>query len=1732
MLFNTLLVIVLSVSGVLSQREWSVTYTPERICALKGSSVDLRCTYSYPPNYTVQKTFWFIIDWNKQQDGEDLSQDPEYSRRVEYLGDKYSDCTFRINQLRESDSETYLFTVLTDLDGGLSNGEPGVTLAVTDLQVMVNPGTVTEGQSVRLTCSTTCTLTGSPAFIWYRGGSPLSFTDQSHQFTASSEDRGRYTCAVKGYELRSPAVALNVRCLQVKVTENEAQSVTLTCSSTCTLSGSPTFTWNKNGIAVSHEYKYSLNLASTDDTDLYSCATGGDTSPAVNVKCVKVEIISDTVSGGETVELTCRATCTGLGNSFIWYKNEQLLTGDYRFSQSYGNLKFTARSEDTGKYYCAVRGNQHLVSPAVTLSVRCVKVEIKSSTVSEGVSVTLTCKITCTDLTGSQTFIWYKNGQYRSHTTQNYQNHDLHFKASSGHAGSYSCAVTGHENLPSPAVTLSVRCLKVDINSDTVSGGETVELTCTATCTHLTGSNSFIWYKNEQLLTGGNRFSQSHRILKFTARSGDTGRYSCAVRGNQHLVSPAVTLSVRCVKVEITSSTVSEGECVTLTCKITCTDLTGSQTFIWYKNGQYRSHTTQNYQNHDLQFKASSGDAGSYSCAVTGHENLLSPAVTLSVRCLKVDIHSDTVSGGETVELTCTATCTGLGNSFIWYKNEQLLPDDYRFSQSHRILTFTARSGDTGRYSCAVRGNQHLVSPAVTLSVRCVKVEIKPSTVNEGVSVTLTCKITCTDLTGSQTFIWNKNGQYLSHTTQTYQNHDLQFKASSGDAGSYSCAVTGHENLPSPAVTLSVRCLKVDIHSDTVSGGETVELTCTATCTGLGNSFIWYKNEQLLPDDYRFSQSHRIHTFTARSGDTGRYSCAVRGNQHLDSPAVTLSVRCVKVEIKPSTVNEGVSVTLTCKITCTDRTGSQTFIWNKNGQYLSHTTQTYQNHDLQFKASSGDAGSYSCAVRGHENLPSPAVTLSVRCLKVDINYDTVSGGETVELTCTATCTHLTESNSFIWYKNEQLLTDDNRIYQPYRILTFTARSGDTGRYSCAVRGNQHLVSPAVTLSVRCVKVEITSSTVSEGVSVTLTCKITCTDLTGSQTFIWYKNGQSLSYTTQNYQNHDLQFNASSGDAGSYSCAVTGHENLPSPAVTLSVRCLKVDKNSDTVSGGETVELTCRATCTHLTESNSLIWYKNEQLLTDYYRFYQSYIKFTARSEDTGRFSCAVRGNQHLVSPTVTLSVRCVKVEIKSSTVSEGVRVTLTCKITCTDLTGSQTFIWYKNGQYLSHTTQKYQNHDLQFTASSGDAGSYSCAVTGHENLPSPAVTLSVRCLKVDINSDTVSGGETVELTCTATCTYPTGSNSFIWYKNEQLLTGGNRIYQPYRILKFTARSGDTGRYSCAVNGNQHLVSPAVTLSVRCVKVEIKPSTVSEGVSVTLTCKITCTDLTGSQTFIWYKNGQFLQNTTQKYENHNYLQFKASSGDTGSYSCAVRGHENLPSPAVTLSVRYPPKNTSVAVSPSGEIVEGSSVTLTCSSDANPPVQNYTWFKKNDTGVWLAGSGQSLNFSNFRSWNRGRYYCEAQNRLGAQNASAILVTVQGGQSVIAGAAVGVAAILALVFLGVVCLRRRKSTNETEGGRQGNKSPIFGNVSGMAMSHTGTQGTDRDDSEVPLYASVQPANTRNQEELLPSTVQKPLPQCEEGVQYASIQFRPSSAAPRSKVQGAEDSCVIYSTVSNCNT
>ncbi|KAF5887153.1 YEATS domain-containing protein 4, partial [Clarias magur] len=81
----------------------------------------------------------------------------------------------------------------------------------------------------------------------------------------------------------------------------------------------------------------------------------------------------------------------------------------------------------------------------------------------------------------------------------------------------------------------------------------------------------------------------------------------------------------------------------------------------------------------------------------------------------------------------------------------------------------------------------------------------------------------------------------------------------------------------------------------------------------------------------------------------------------------------------------------------------------------------------------------------------------------------------------------------------------------------------------------------------------------------------------------------------------------------------------------------------------------------------------------------------------------------------------------------------------------------------------------------------------------------------------------------------------------------------------------------------------------------------------------------------------------------------------------------------------PRNTSVSASPSAAVVLGSSVSLSCSSDANPAVLNYTWYRENREQI---GTGNHLTINTTDSTQSGLYYCRAQNQHGDHNSSVYL------------------------------------------------------------------------------------------------------------------------------------------------
>ncbi len=108
-----------------------MSYSHSHICALKNSSMIMNCTYTYPAEHQISKVFWTKTNVkNADNEFPDLSEDPEYSQRLQYLGDEQQNCTIRLSHVTQKDEHMYYFKFTTRPDGKWL-GHQGVTLTVT-----------------------------------------------------------------------------------------------------------------------------------------------------------------------------------------------------------------------------------------------------------------------------------------------------------------------------------------------------------------------------------------------------------------------------------------------------------------------------------------------------------------------------------------------------------------------------------------------------------------------------------------------------------------------------------------------------------------------------------------------------------------------------------------------------------------------------------------------------------------------------------------------------------------------------------------------------------------------------------------------------------------------------------------------------------------------------------------------------------------------------------------------------------------------------------------------------------------------------------------------------------------------------------------------------------------------------------------------------------------------------------------------------------------------------------------------------------------------------------------------------------------------------------------------------------------------------------------------------------------------------------------------------------------
>ncbi|CAL8363646.1 unnamed protein product [Merluccius merluccius] len=290
------------------------------------------------------------------------------------------------------------------------------------------------------------------------------------------------------------------------------------------------------------------------------------------------------------------------------------------------------------------------------------------------------------------------------------------------------------------------------------------------------------------------------------------------------------------------------------------------------------------------------------------------------------------------------------------------------------------------------------------------------------------------------------------------------------------------------------------------------------------------------------------------------------------------------------------------------------------------------------------------------------------------------------------------------------------------------------------------------------------------------------------------------------------------------------------------------------------------------------------------------------------------------------------------------------------------------------------------------------------------------------------------------------------------------------------------RFKTNQPGGEHTANPGVALTVTGLRVEVTPvATVTEGQRVTLTCITSC-PLADKPFYIWYQNNGPVTGSENP-ENQLVLD-PVIPQHAGIYSCSFRNYPHLRSPEETLTVQYAPQTPSVSVSPSGEVVEGSSVTLSCSSDANPAA-NYTWFKEHEDSV--GESGQNYTITNITSELGGHYYCQAHNAIGRHNSTSLFIIVTDKSSSLTTVAVGTVAVLLVtmvIFLLIFLCMRRKRASRKACGQRGrpdtgeqvrDRKPFLTNLS-FTKTHTQRELIEEQDDI--HYASIHISHSGNQE------------------------------------------------------
>ncbi|XP_061840256.1 B-cell receptor CD22-like isoform X2 [Nerophis lumbriciformis] len=645
------------------------------------------------------------------------------------------------------------------------------------------------------------------------------------------------------------------------------------------------------------------------------------------------------------------------------------------------------------------------------------------------------------------------------------------------------------------------------------------------------------------------------------------------------------------------------------------------------------------------------------------------------------------------------------------------------------------------------------------------------------------------------------------------------------------------------------------------------------------------------------------------------------------------------------------------------------------------------------------------------------------------------------------------------------------------------------------------VTPAVKVTVTDLKVQVTESRFRNMYD--LKCvSSTCSPWSPSS-YVWYKNGEEIPNEKSQLYKRGYDY------INSYSCAVRGHEQDVSPPECMYWSCNKVVyyKRHICAIQGSSVDISCEYTSYVNTQTQ--FWFRtdssdpgNPSIIEDprYELPSETSGKSTLRINDVRqsdsaeyrfKFTFSYNFEWRSISPGSTLTVTAVQVQVMSVRVEDSHLVAqMLCHTSCFP-EAPLSFVWHHNGAYINQGTI------IEVTLSPGDY--ITCATQQVNDVTTSPVLYVLKRPSVSLNdTGDILEGRPLTLTCyIENFDYSSATVDYCWYKKKNVSSDDEVLSNDRQLVLPSIKSSDSAEYWCTVeNQLGKKTSEPVFIDVqyppRSLSLSVSPSRVIvEGQSVNLTCS---SKANPAASYTWYKDRQTLPQTLQEH----YSFTSIHPEDAGTFHCMSENkHGRVTSSSVFIDVQYAPRLPVISAAPSSEASQGSSVWLTCSSDANPQAK-YSWWKRSEEQIGvkdLHRASATFNLTDLGLEASGDYVCVATSSRGSSNSSVRLQVKACSWSVTMATTVGSVAGLVLVLVVLVLtafLVWRKKRSSKESRAKSSAGADCGEASTREQKEVVySQVHFTTSSEGPVYANITPAMPRRHL----------VEESEDGVEYATV-------------------------------